>query len=201
MEIAKQLRYKNANQYPELANLCMEKNIPESVFDECLQVNIRRKTKDNLPNILLDGNELNLPGYYFLKLPIDDPRAYILGHYTACCQSMGGNSQTCVIDGITLPNNGFYVLLKANNNNIGRSDIFNDNARINYDKFTLVGQGYAWLNRNNNLVFDSWENLRPLVDDDVIVPFLKEFASRLTTAKGSDILGVNIGTGGKTPAI
>lgn len=54
----------------------------------------------------------HLNGYHLTKLAIDDPRAYILGHIAKDCQSIGGNSEKCVIDGITRENNGFYVFLK-----------------------------------------------------------------------------------------
>ncbi|MFI4918420.1 MAG: hypothetical protein ACHP65_02585 [Legionellales bacterium] len=182
------LSYSQAARYPELANLCIEHHISENIFDRCLEVEARRKTKDRLPSIVVDGANLqdaqhpeqqNYPGYTLVKLPIDDPRAYILGHITQCCQSMGGHSQACVIDGITRENNGFYVLLK------GRD---------------IIGQGYAWISENGNLTIDSWENRTQKQDDPVIIAMLRKLGELVTTdPKYPDIVRVTIGMGGKTP--
>lgn len=40
----------------------------------------------------------------------DDPVNYILGNLTACCQTIGGMAESCVVDGVTNPNAGFLVI-------------------------------------------------------------------------------------------
>lgn len=160
---ASKITYKNYQVYPALAKLCMQYHINESIFDGCLEIEKSRKKYDNLPAIDIDGAEVaeEYTGYHLIKLPINDARAYVLGHITNCCQSMGGESEACVIDGITRENNGFYVLLKNKNLKTNQSSPRLENGQINYKDYAIVGQGYAWLSTLGNLTFDSWENLRP----------------------------------------
>lgn len=192
---ASQLTYLRAKEYPALARLCKKYHLPEETFNKCLEVEKRRKTKDVLPDVMVDGKEISpdFAGYHLVKLPIDDPRAYVLGHITNCCQSMGGDSEQCVIDGITREKNGFYVLLKGKPNTAPHIE-----GKINDTDFEIVGQGYAWLSRRGNLTFDSWENLRPETDDKVVVPLLKKFAEKASNAN-ENLFRVTIGRGGKTP--
>ena len=46
------------------------------------------------------------------KLAKDDPRGFILGELTNCCQSYGGDAEACVFDGAFSPYAGFYVIMK-----------------------------------------------------------------------------------------
>ncbi len=165
------------------------------------------KTSDNLADVVIHGAEINeaYADYCFVKLPFTDNRAYVLGHLTNCCQSMGGHSEKCVIDGVTRENNGFYVLLKkihtSEDKNIKiSSPLPIVNGKINDAAYEIVGQGYAWLSEGNNLVFDSWENRTPGRDDRVVVDLLKEFSKQVTHAKNSSCIRVLIGNGGKTPS-
>ena len=200
-EAASQLAYKNYASNPELAKLCLQYHVEEENFNKCLE--IKPKQSDNLPQVTVDGNTVGQRGYHLVKLPVDDPRAGILGKITNCCQSIGGHSEKCVIDGITRENNGFYVLLRAKS---GRPkgatppSPTRDDGRINYDNFEIVGQGYAWLSELNNLTLDSWENRTPSTDDAVIQAMLPEFAKQCFAQK-PDIGRVTIGTGGKTPEV
>lgn len=202
-EAAALTMFRRAKEFPELATLCMQYNMSEDAFDKCLT--IKPKKSDRLPNVVIDGAQVNHPGYFLVKLPIDDPRAYILGHITHCCQSMGGDSAQCVIDGITRENNGFYVLLKEKKALKEEKTAMLPfiNNKINYEHYEIIGQGYAWLTRANNMTFDSWENRRPDTDNAVIVPMLKAFAEKITENNDektcSGILRVTIGVGGKTP--
>ena len=188
-------KYKAYEQYPKLADICVEYKVSEDDFNKCIEIEKMRKTSDNLPDIRIDGKSVGHNGYYLVKLPVDDPRAYILGHVTHCCQYIGGHSEACVIDGITRENNGFYVLLKQNK----PSDIKSSplpNHSINYADFSIIGQGYAWLSQAGNLVFDSWENIRK-EDNPIVVDLLKEFGRQVT--EQSDVVRVTIGHGGNTP--
>jgi len=204
------ISYLRAEEHLELAELALGYNLSEENFDKCLEIEKSKKTTDNLPNVIIHGKDINeklesgksLNEYHLVKLPINDPRAYILGHITACCQSVGGHSEECVIDGITKENNGFYVLLKSNNRTEKNLKIFESENKIDYKNFDIVGQGYAWLSKPGNLVFDSWENLRNqkednLNDDEVIIPILQEFVKQVCAS--TDIDRVLIGLGSKTP--
>ena len=190
---AVKIQYKQHAINPELALLCGQYHVSEKDFNKCLM--IKPKQKDQLPEVMVDGTSLGHPGYCLVKLPIDDPHAYILGHITNCCQSIGGDSERCVIDGITREHNGFYVLLKANAKTPERAVI---EGKINYASHEILGQGYAWLSELDNLTFDSWENLTPSTDDQVIVDLLGAFAQACFKEKPS-IGRITIGMGGKTP--
>jgi hypothetical protein len=189
-----QIIYKRFKEHSELARLCVQYHVNEKVFNQCLE--IMPKAVDNMPNITIDGASMNLPGYYLMKLPIDDPRAFILGHITNCCQSIGGDSEACVIDGITKPNNGFYVLLKTTQKGTLTPPLVQ--GKIDYTHYAIVGQGYAWRSKMGNFTFDSWDNLTPSVEDGVITQMLPVFSKKVTE-ENPEILRVTIGTGGKTP--
>lgn len=189
--ISSQLTYKRSDENNELALLCYQYHLSEVIFNRCLE--IKWKNTDNIPNITIDGGTLGHPGYCLAKLPIGDPRAYILGHITNCCQSIGGFTEQCVIDGMTLLNNGFYVLLKSHKK--GARPLINE--KINYKDFNIIGQGYVWLSQDGNLTIDTWENLRQ-EDNQISVAMLKKFSQELT--RQTDVMRVTIGRGGKTPS-
>lgn len=222
VQAAATMNFKRENEYPELAKLCRHYALSEATFNRCLTIEKGRKKSDNLPDISIDGKNHGHPGYHLLKLPLDDPRAYILGHITNCCQSIGGASDACVVDGLTLKNNGFYVLLKSKNKSAHTIPPLK-NGRIDYQHFKIVGQGYAWLSQHGNLTFDSWENLNTSSDnnhdqdvfvvdvaendramqsddsDDDVIKSLLTALSIEATNNHPDIIRVTIGAGGKTP--
>lgn len=191
---SKLAEYKDNPKIVEFAELCIVSGINENDFNRCLEIYFNRLKKvDYLPEA-----NISQEGYHLVKLPLDDFRAFILGHITDCCQSIGGESEVCVIDGITLPNNGFYVMLKSKDKKSKDSPFLPD-GKIDYQKFDIVGQGYAWRSRSGNLTFDSWENLRP-TNDPQAVHLLSKFAEQVMKTS-PDILRVTIGKGGKTPPV
>lgn len=193
------IHFTRFDEYPELAILCRENKVREEVFNHCLGIEKHRKNSDLLPNLVIDGSELGHEGYHLVKLPINDPRTYILGKLTDCCQSVGDNSERCVIDGLTRQNNAFYVLLKDKKPK-GEDKKLDPDKQINYDRYEIVGTGYAWLSTLGNLCFDSWENLRPQADDQVAFDLINRFGER-ATHECENIVRVTIGTGGKTPKL
>jgi hypothetical protein len=200
--ISSQLSYQRALENPKLAKIFNEYNIPEKVFEKVLSIELNRTVnQDNLPNLHLSGAELGeeYKGYHLCKLPKADVRGYILGEITACCQSVNNYAEECAIDGMTRENDGFYVLVKYLNNEAKqKANPFLENGEIDYRSFKIIGQAYAWSSIHGNLVFDSWENLDQ-VDDDKLVPLLKEFATKIV--KEYKIGRVTIGSSGKTPQI
>lgn len=206
-DASKCIHFERAIENPELAKLFVKYNFNNAIFNRALEVLKSIKKKDNLPDVHISSldfkddadNAAICEGYHLVKLPINDLNAFVLGALTNCCQSMGGVSEQCVIDGLTLENNGFYVLLKNTSNIPNKPHIID--GKINYQHFNIVGQGYAWFSKAGNLVLDSWENLTPERDDKVIAPLLKKFAQKITQPDDSPILRVNIGIGGKTPKL
>lgn len=195
-EAASQISYARAKEYPELATLCLKYHISEEVFNRCLEIDSKRKTKDVLPDVIIDGSSIGHPKYYLVKLPVDDPRAFILGKLTNCCQSIGEDSEQCVIDGITRETSAFYVLLKRSSKT--NNPPFTPHKKINYDDFEIVGQGYAWHSKQGNITIDSWENLRPENDDPIAASMLAALGKAITESD-KEIIRVTIGRGGKTP--
>ncbi len=219
--------------YPELADLCVQYGLEEKMFNSCLRTQfpgfsntkeklskeqrlshvkqIELKSTDNLPDIVLEGKSLGHPDYYLVKLPKNDPRAYLLGKITQNEQFMGGRREKDVISGVTLENNGFYVLLKQKKlddasveSKISSSPFIESTQgkKINYAAFDIAGHGYAWRSEDNNLVFTSWENKTPAQEDAVIIPFLRKFSEIVTHEKNGPLrvlIGYNEFT--KTPKI
>lgn len=206
MAALKKIAFKLKGEHPILADIMVSYGFNEKIFNRALEVFRRLKKRDNLPNITVSsddfkddkGNADLCRGYHLVKLPIDDPNAFVLGEITNCCQSMGGDSEACVIDGITREDNGFYVLLKAKQSPPDSKQQPLVDGKINYTYFKIVGQCYAWKSKKDNLVIDSWENLTPKKEDKVIVPMLYQFAKKATQTNDAPLV-VNIGIGGKTP--
>ena len=67
----------------------------------------------------------------FRLLKKDDPLGFVLGDITNCCQKMGADAESCVIDGYSNPKSGFIVFEENNNNKESKG------ARI-------LGQAYTW---------------------------------------------------------
>jgi hypothetical protein len=196
-KMVSEITYQRFHEHPELAILCHTYNISENNFNTCLEIEKIRKHQDKLPTVVINGSELNCKGYYFVKLPNDDPRAYMLGYFTGCCQSIGRQAQQYVIDGVTHEYNGFYVLLKALNPKTKASPFIADH-RINYKDFEIVGQCYMWLSQQGNLTIDSFESYKHQELDPIIQPILAKFGEVVT--EQTDITRVTIGVGGGTPS-
>lgn len=199
-----------------LAMLFIKENKSADQFKFALHIKALRKKTDNLPNVIINCNETSIdrrlhhPGYYLVKLPIDDDNALLLGDITKCCQRIGGHAEQCVIDGITQANNGFYVFLKAvDTKSINTPPLIE--GKINYNHYKIVAQYYAWKSAGGNLVIDSLESLKdekeksdrdsrwktPLIDR-IAIDVLPIFAAEATKIDPT-IVSVNIGTGGETP--
>ncbi len=186
-----QVNYARFQENPELAELCFEHALGEDVFHRALEYT---PNPDKLPDVVIRGTGDD-ENYYLVKLPYDDPRAYVLGKIVNCCQYVGGEGELPTRSGIQYDTNGFYVLLKSKKNNEQEAPL--TDKGINYEKFNIVGQGLAWLNDGDNLTIDSWENLRD-TDNPVAVRLLKEFGQQVVHTN-SRIMRVTVGSGSKTP--
>ena len=166
--------------------------LTEADFNRCLDLLLQQKDHDDLPNAVIDSVDIQYPGYHIVKLPINDPRAFILGKITHCCQSINGHAQQCVIDGWTKPNSGFYVLLKENKKN-KNAVVFNLDGSINYDDYHIVGQSYAWLSIFGNLVFSAWIFLKHETQTLEKAKLLKAYAEKIVSDPSSCVYRVMIG--------
>ncbi|MDR3503929.1 MAG: hypothetical protein P4L79_15265 [Legionella sp.] len=187
-----QIKYARFKENPELAELCYQYELSEDVFNRALEY--KPNPIDNIPDVAISGTGDD-ERYHLVKLPYNDPHAYVLGKIVNCCQYIGGEGELPTREGIQYDTNGFYVLLKSKKDNEQEPPI-NDNG-INYKKFDIVGQGLAWLNDGDNLTIDSWENLRD-TDNPVAVRLLKDFGQQIIK-KNPGIMRVTVGSGSKTP--
>jgi len=207
-DMAARCYYKRASENTELAKLCKEYNIPEDgdecSFNTCLDYlkslpkKLPMKDSDNLPHPVIIGSGA-AEGYCWVKLPTDDVRALILGVMTGCCQSIGGHSEQCVKDAITLPNNGLYVLLKRKDRASQSSQPHTGTGNsINYTDFKIVGQSYGWISATGNLTLDSLECSRDRVTSSETKALLTQFAETVL-AENASIKRITLGVGGGTP--
>lgn len=171
--------YQRANENPELAGLCLRfKRSPEQFEQNLELVQRSRKSYDVLPEITINGADLNpeLAKFTFSKLPINDLRGYFLGEYTSCCQSLNKQGASCAIDGMTSAFSGFYVV---------------------YERGVIVAQTWAWVGKQTDFVFDSWEFVN-LAQSYMCEPFIKKAAELIIQSGFRRVL---LGKGGKTPKI
>lgn len=175
--------YHRYNEDETFAQECFKNKIPESAFDEALDIfKNQGKTFDNLPNLFIDGNEFSAPRYYLKKLPHDDKRGFILGKYTDCCQHIAHDlGKDAAINGMTQLNSGFYVIVQRPNKKGQREEI--------------VAQSWAWLSKEGALVFDSWE-FRRKANQVLLIPFIEAFAVK---SQDYGINGIFVGKDGGTP--
>ncbi|QRN04881.1 hypothetical protein GH742_14005 [Legionella sp. MW5194] len=189
------LRYERASEYPELASLCYQYNRPQNLFNQCLTLRPLIKTRDRLPDLVIEGRDFGYKGYSLVKLPANDPNAYLLGEINHCCQSMGAASESIVRDGLLFENNGFLVLLKERKPGAGPPRDLQ--GVIRYSDYEIVAHGYLW-NSTSGLVLDSFESLRA-ADEPAGIYLLQQYGRAVLQAYPQYRL-FSLGAGGKTPA-
>ncbi|HBI21762.1 MAG TPA: hypothetical protein DDY37_04135, partial [Legionella sp.] len=193
-------QYRRANEDASFAKLCYRYKVSEKTFNQCLNYMSSgwpKKSGDVIPDLLIEGQG-PAEGLFWVKLPVGDKRALILGEITDCCQSIGGHSEECVQDAVSLPNNGLYVLVKRKKKG-GAGDvnvILND--EINENDFKIIGQSYVWKSIIGNLCLDSLECLNGEITLEALRSILSDFGEKLLM-QHPDIKCVTLGRGGKTP--
>lgn len=196
-EFQAQIIYSNYSKAPQLAKLCTHYNIPNHVFNRCLTLLLKPKKHDLLPEVYINGNAHEYPGYHILKLPVDDYRIFLLGYIVNCCQSIGRAAEQVVLDGWNMNDRGFYVLLKEFKRSPNTTPL--PEYLLNPKNAAIVGQGYAWLSAIGNLVIDSFDLLRP-EEHDIGEKLIRELAHQIISKTTNNIFRVTIGcSGGKTP--
>lgn len=138
--LASKFQYVGSDQNPELALRCMEQSLLQSDFDDYKDLLKKVKKEEHLPHIDIKGEEVGLSSEWrFRKLAANDPIGPMLGLFTDCCQHLDGAASSCAENGVTSPWSGFYVVEK--------------NGEV-------IAQSWAWLGKNNELIFDNIEALR-----------------------------------------
>jgi len=183
----------------EFSNLCQTHKVSELCFNACLDYMKEasgwpKKSNDTIPDIQIKGQG-EAEGFYWVKLPVMDKRALILGDITDCCQSIEGHSEQCVKDAVSLSDNALYVLLKQRKKGLLKPLI--DNT-INDRDFKIIGQSYVWKSKMGNICLDSIECLRDSIPDPALQSMLTDFSTQLLE-QNPDVRFVTLGRGGKTP--
>ncbi len=195
--IAALCHYRRASEDPDFAELCHRYKVTEYRFNQCLDYiasGFPKKETDIIPDIQVIG-EGPAEGLYWLKLPLADKRALILGDITDCCQSIGGHSAQCVKDAVTLAENSLYVLIKKRRKGAHNLIV---KGEVNDNDFKIIGQSYVWKSVSGNVCLDSIECLSYEVSDEALKSILTNFSNTLLQLN-PDIKYVTLGCGGKTP--
>jgi len=182
--------YKKGGENPRFAGLCKEAGWSEHYFNAGLKIiskyqrkysaNDNHKHKEKLPEIDIDGKEFGLSGHRFYKLADGDTRGLLLGEFTDCCQHLASAGAACAEHGFASENGGFYVVEDSNKK--------------------IVGQSWAWIGKDDELVFDSLEFLNGRVTVQNWELICRETASQIEQ-RSDDITSFRVGTGGKTPTL
>ncbi len=190
--------------YQEMTTSFLNHNISEEYLNPSLAFmespHTTIKSEDFLPNIKVEKTVLegSTPvNYTFERIQPGDYRAMFLGQLTDCCQSIGDHSERCVQDGLTKPSSSFYVLSR--------------NGKI-------IAQSYAWISRDDNIVFDSIEvfkygaegdsiysditqEMAILLSKEIVKSTFKEINPLDHSIIEKPVHRVLLGTGGGTPTV
>jgi hypothetical protein len=163
-------RERNQQKSSKAYKYFLEHGLSKKDFTKFFGLN-RNDAGQNIPDVRLDGKELGRPGYYMMKVSMQDEmqaaRAACFGKLTACCQSLSGEvGEPCAIHGLTSPNGGFYVLCKGDANNPKVED-------------ELVAQSWTWRSQSGAVVFDSVEITRRNIDIDMVKNFYQAMAEKM----------------------
>ncbi|MGM0422545.1 MAG: ankyrin repeat domain-containing protein [Pseudomonadota bacterium] len=166
--------YRFSNKNRPLSGLFLRYAKEESAFNKALELVNQTPQPSRIPDI-----SFTLPnGLTYRKLDDNDYRGLVLGEMTSCCQSIGSIGEHCARHGYISENGGFYVVEDRKGN--------------------IIGQSWAWLSTEDDLVLDSLESQKNrLTGDDW--QHIIDHLSQQVEAKATQIKAVYIGTGGNTP--
>ncbi len=161
---------------------------------------IDRGSKPAIPDIIIEGKDLDkqLEKYYIMALRRNDPRGYIVGAMTGCCQHIGNPSgEHLAIGSMEQDDTGVYVICKKKN----------ANDPINHYSDEIVGQSYTWIGHakdgKKGVCFDSFEARdKNSLTKKLCVTFFSKLATRLAeTNKNIERVTMGIGYTKSAPDI
>lgn len=212
-KIAALCAYKRASDDPDFATLCKKYQVSEETFNSCLnymqndqKANIKNGWQqsfagwpkkevdsDQIPNVPVAWHGNKRERLYWVKLRADDKRGLILGAITDCCQSIEGDSESCVRDACERSDNALYVLVKPKNNTVPAPE-----GLFSESDYKIVAQSYVWRSRIGNICLDSVESLKGEIAPEILRTILEEFGQKVIE-QCPDVCYVHLGRGGKTP--
>nr|WP_231288709.1 hypothetical protein [Rickettsia rhipicephali] len=161
-----------------LAHFSLKGKLDNNSFQKALNLikEDKLKKEDYMPDINFDI-EVKGKKYNFSKLPADDMRGFMLGKFSNSCQSIGHDSERCVLDGMSKANAGFYIITDYKGN--------------------IRAQSYAWFagegkknEKATSMVLDSFEHLGK-EDKLLFVPII----NKLREALQKQALNLYVGCG------
>ncbi len=178
LDCVRQVRYKNSKQDELAAYLFHKYGVPEAVFEEYLRLQSIAKNSDKaVPPVMIDGSKYGLKDCYLIKLHKKDPKGAMLGHITACCQSLGKAGAAPTHHGMVSENGGFYVLCKGKPPKDGNTAVI--------EPKNILAQTWAWRGQDGSIVLDSIEsqpNIRKIPENEnKIIKMYNALAYQLIT--------------------
>lgn len=182
-EAVSQFAYKRAKDHKVLSSLCYAFKITEHDFNRGLKIakKFKKDQRSKIPDITIEGDQFGKPGYKFSKLPDGDVRGLLLGQYTDCCQHIASAGASCAEHGFLSDNGGFYI--------------------VEDGEGQIIGQSWAWIGKNNELVFDSLENLKGRLNKENWNDICEHVADYLNASDNNCVTRFHVGQGGATPAL
>jgi ankyrin repeat protein len=158
-----------------------------------IQKTITLKEQEDIPKVIDIKKSHGKSNYELRHIDItsidaNDPKhwlCYHLGDAVNSCLRAGGDSERCIIDGLTQSTSGFYSVTEKKGSGNAKEKIC---AAI-----------YAFISRKGNLILDSIEPLHARGKSeyaDIVHDLVMEFAA--TVVQGTPIQRVCLGTGGNT---
>lgn len=175
---------------PRLADLCIKHNAFQETFQGLIEARKNIKKQDFTPDIMIDGAAIGHPGYYFLKLPADDPHTVEIGDINrTCLHGAHDQGHEFIVTLLTSPHNQLYVLIKAKSDQYKKDNpLLSDGRNIDHSKFEIVGHAYGWWSKfkkegeekcSCSWTWNSWNNKRAKIDGPINLQMIECFSKAL----------------------
>ena len=157
-----------------LAENLLNQGYKEEKINQFLQ-QLEIPKKSNIPQI----NKV-VGGFRFEVIDKLDPVGVVLGNITGCCQKLGGQAESCVIDGYNNPNSGFLV-------------VYNEDNKIVAQSWLRLGVNNNEENKFGNLYLDNIETISSYSGNVKLQNAYEEFANKIKSEYGFSnvVVGTN----------
>ncbi len=145
VRIARKVGYTNSALATELADLCIQTGVEETVFEKARKLlEPTAITEKRTPDINIDGGTVGFSGFHFRRVAATHPWNAFIGKLVNCCNYIGGATEAMAQAQINHPDCSLYVLTNRDNEPIAKCT--------------------GWISTKNNFVFNAWERLSPSYD-------------------------------------
>ena len=176
------------DEHPAWATLFQAHQIPEAGFNHVLD-HYQPKQSDHMPALFIDGADLQDPNchpFYFKKLAADDPRGFILGALTHCCQSVGSAGQQCALHGMTSPDGGFYVIFKKSKPKEIKKALQLLNKAEHATSFSVFIS--ALVDRPQRQKYRDWKETHHFNEDAALIEIRRELRTKFEAVQEGELI-------------